>query len=322
MKYLQTKHEKDAARMTALVTLIIVLLLFFVSSPPYTDPPEEYGVAINFGSPSQVEDNFPQELPSSPQDSNDSDVAENSEPEEVVEEVVEEPVEEIAEETVEEAVKEQAEQDLLTQEAEAAIKIKEAEKLAKEKAETAAKEAKAKQEVQQKAEAEIQARAKAFKAKADKAAKEKADALAKSAADRAAKAKAAAAKKAAEGGSGNKIVSFRAVENPPIYPGCELVAKSQRKKCMSDKINAFFSENFDKEMPGDIGLKGVQTISTTFKINQQGNVVGVMVRAADKRLVTEAKRVASLLPRFKPALQNGKPVTVPFNLPLKIQTGK
>jgi colicin import membrane protein len=117
-------------------------------------------------------------------------------------------------------------------------------------------------------------------------------------------------------------VSFKAVENPPIYPGCELVAKSERKKCMSDKINAFFSENFDKEMPGDIGLKGIQTISTTFKINQQGNVVGVMARAADKRLVAEAKRVAKLLPRFKPALQNGMPVTVPFNLPLKIQTGK
>ena len=56
MKYFETKHEKNSAQITALITLIIVLLLFFVSSPPYTDPPEEYGVALNFGSPSSSEE--------------------------------------------------------------------------------------------------------------------------------------------------------------------------------------------------------------------------------------------------------------------------
>ena len=29
--------------------LLILLLLFFVASPPFMDPPEEYGVAVNFG---------------------------------------------------------------------------------------------------------------------------------------------------------------------------------------------------------------------------------------------------------------------------------
>jgi colicin import membrane protein len=329
MKYLQSKHEKNAARMTTLLTLIIVLLLFFVSSPPYMDPPEEYGVAINFGSPSQINDVIQKSAPSIPQDTNSHNIADSSTPEERVEDVIEEileetiekPVEEIIEETVDEALKNNQDQDVLTQDIEAAIKIKAAEKLAKEKSETAKKEIEAKQKAQEKAEADMKARAKAFKAKADKVAKEKSDAIAKAAEEKALKA--AAQKKANEiGGRGSKVVSFKAVENPPIYPGCELVAKSERKKCMSDKINTFFSENFDKEMPGDIGLKGIQTISTTFKINQQGSVVGVMARAADKRLVAEAKRVAKLLPRFKPALQNGMPVTVPFNLPLKIQTGK
>ncbi len=323
MKYLQSKHEKNAARMTTLLTLIIVLLLFFVSSPPYMDPPEEYGVAINFGSPSQINDVIQKNVPLIPKDTNSHNVADSSTPEERVddvieetlEEIIEKPVEEIIEETVDEALKNNKDQDVLTQDIEAA------EKLAKEKYEIAKKEMEAKQKAQEKAEADMRARAKAFKEKADKVAKEKSDAVAKAAEEKALKA--AAQKKANEiGGRGSKVVSFKAVENPPIYPGCELVAKSERKKCMSDKINAFFSENFDKEMPGDIGLKGIQTISTTFKINQQGNVVGVMVRAADKRLVAEAKRVAKLLPRFKPAIQNGMPVTVPFNLPLKIQTGK
>jgi hypothetical protein len=48
MKYLETKHERNSAKMTALIVAILLLLLFVVG-PPYMDPPEEYGVAINFG---------------------------------------------------------------------------------------------------------------------------------------------------------------------------------------------------------------------------------------------------------------------------------
>ncbi len=48
MKYLETKHERNSARITALIALILLLLLFVVG-PHYMDPPEEYGVAVNFG---------------------------------------------------------------------------------------------------------------------------------------------------------------------------------------------------------------------------------------------------------------------------------
>ncbi|MDB9961767.1 energy transducer TonB [Oceanihabitans sp.] len=48
MKYFNTKHEKDSAKITTLVMLILLLLIFIVG-PKYLDPPEEYGVAINFG---------------------------------------------------------------------------------------------------------------------------------------------------------------------------------------------------------------------------------------------------------------------------------
>ncbi|GAL68941.1 hypothetical protein [Jejuia pallidilutea] len=48
MKYLETKHERNSAKITALIAIIILLLLFVVG-PPYMDPPEEYGVAVNFG---------------------------------------------------------------------------------------------------------------------------------------------------------------------------------------------------------------------------------------------------------------------------------
>ncbi|MBJ6369768.1 energy transducer TonB [Snuella sedimenti] len=48
MKYFNTQHEKDSAKLTALITVILILLLFVVGTP-YMDPPEEYGVAVNFG---------------------------------------------------------------------------------------------------------------------------------------------------------------------------------------------------------------------------------------------------------------------------------
>lgn len=48
MKYFRTKQERHSARLTALIALLLVLSLFVVG-PPYMDPPEEYGVAVNFG---------------------------------------------------------------------------------------------------------------------------------------------------------------------------------------------------------------------------------------------------------------------------------
>lgn len=48
MKYFETIHERNSARITTLIVTILVLLLFIVG-PPYFDPPLEYGVAVNFG---------------------------------------------------------------------------------------------------------------------------------------------------------------------------------------------------------------------------------------------------------------------------------
>lgn len=47
MKYLNTKHEKNSAKITMLIVLIL-LLLFFVIRPSYQNPLEEYGIAVNF----------------------------------------------------------------------------------------------------------------------------------------------------------------------------------------------------------------------------------------------------------------------------------
>ncbi len=49
MKYFETIHERNAARITALIVVILLLLMFVVRGCTYMDPPIEYGVAVNFG---------------------------------------------------------------------------------------------------------------------------------------------------------------------------------------------------------------------------------------------------------------------------------
>jgi hypothetical protein len=48
VKYFETKHEKNSARVTIII-IALILLFLFIMGLPYRDPPEEYGIAVNFG---------------------------------------------------------------------------------------------------------------------------------------------------------------------------------------------------------------------------------------------------------------------------------
>jgi len=78
VKYLETKHQRNSARITGLIALLLFLLLFFVG-PQYLDPPEEYGVAVNFGTTDFGSGNKPL---SQPKKAVKEEVVEESQPEE------------------------------------------------------------------------------------------------------------------------------------------------------------------------------------------------------------------------------------------------
>jgi hypothetical protein len=148
MKYLETKHERNSAKITTLIVLILVLLLFVVG-PPYMDPPIEYGVAVNFGNSNVGQGDV---QPTKPIKSEPREIQKPVEDVSKPEEVIPEP-----------ASSEKAKpEDVLTQEQEEAIAIKK-QKLA---------EQNAKIEADRKAKAEADAKA---KAEADRIAKEKAE---------------------------------------------------------------------------------------------------------------------------------------------------
>ncbi|MEZ4857110.1 MAG: energy transducer TonB [Gelidibacter sp.] len=158
MKYLETIHERNSAKITTLIVVILLLLLFVVG-PPYMDPPIEYGVAVNFGT-SDVGSGDIQ--PTEPI---------KSEPREVVEEP------QVEETKVEETVAEPSKSEAV---AEKVLTADNAENIAMKK-EKAAADAKAKAEAKAKLEAERVQKAKeaaeAKKRQEEAAKKAKLDAL-------------------------------------------------------------------------------------------------------------------------------------------------
>ena len=114
----------------------------------------------------------------------------------------------------------------------------------------------------------------------------------------------------------NEEVPFSTVQNVPIFPGCDKGNNEARRKCMSQKITKFVQRKFNTDLAGDLGLSGRQRISVIFKIDKNGDVVGVRARAPHPRLVKEAIRVVNLLPKMKPGTQLGKAVVVPYSLPI------
>lgn len=114
-------------------------------------------------------------------------------------------------------------------------------------------------------------------------------------------------------------VPFSVIENVPVFPGCEKGNNSQKRDCMSKKISQFVNKKFNTELASDLGLTGRQRINVIFKIDKTGTVVGIRARAPHPGLEKEAKRVISQLPKMKPGRQRGKPVNVPYSLPIIFQ---
>ena len=117
----------------------------------------------------------------------------------------------------------------------------------------------------------------------------------------------------------NVEVPFSTVQNVPIFPGCDKGNNEARRKCMSKKITKFVKKEFNTDLAGDLGLKGRQRISVIFKIDKNGDVVGVRARAPHPKLKAEAIRVVNMLPKMKPGTQLGKAVVVPYSLPIIFQ---
>lgn len=112
-------------------------------------------------------------------------------------------------------------------------------------------------------------------------------------------------------------------EHVPEYPGCEeFLTNKSKKKCMNKNVAAFIGENFNTDIALDENLLGKQRIFVMFKIDKTGLVKDIKAKAPHPALKREAIRVIQLLPQLKPGFQRGKPVIVPFAIPIVFQVNK
>lgn len=110
-------------------------------------------------------------------------------------------------------------------------------------------------------------------------------------------------------------VPFAVIEDVPVYPGCENVEKDQLRTCFQDKINKHILKNFRyPEIAQEMGIQG--RVYVNFVISKEGNITNIKMRGPDKNLEKEAHRIISLLPNITPGKQRGKPVNVPFSIPI------
>lgn len=110
-------------------------------------------------------------------------------------------------------------------------------------------------------------------------------------------------------------VPFSVIEEIPVFPGCENVSKNQRRACFQEKMEAHIRTNFTyPESALNLGIQG--KVFVVFAIDSKGNVTNIRSRGPDKILEKEAERIISKLPKMIPGKQRGKPVRVPYSVPI------
>jgi protein TonB len=110
---------------------------------------------------------------------------------------------------------------------------------------------------------------------------------------------------------------FAVIEDIPVFPGCEGVAKAKRLDCFNEKMAAHIKKHFRyPERAAEDNIQG--RVSVQFVIDKQGNVTNIQMRGpkGGELLEAEAQRIVSKLPQFTPGKQRGKPVKVKYGLPI------
>ena len=130
MAFLDTPYKKKSTGITAVI-LIALLLMIFNFGMKYQDPPEEYGIAINFGTSNQGYEIPNDNLPAK----ESSEQVQEEIQEEVKEEKMQETTEDISEETIKEEGVTQTEKEAPVIEKPEDVEVKEVEKKEKPKKE-------------------------------------------------------------------------------------------------------------------------------------------------------------------------------------------
>ena len=108
-------------------------------------------------------------------------------------------------------------------------------------------------------------------------------------------------------------VPFAVIEDVPVFAGCE--SASDKKACFNEMMQKHIRKNFRyPEVAQEMGIQC--RVAVMFTIQKDGSIGNIRLRGPDKNLEAEARRIIEKLPKMTPGRQRGRPVRVPFSIPI------
>ncbi len=113
--------------------------------------------------------------------------------------------------------------------------------------------------------------------------------------------------------SAGDAVPINLLDKAPTFPGCP----EGDRACLNKSIQRFVAENFDMKMPVKLGIKpGTNKIYALFKIDKNGDITNIKVRAPHPKLKEHTMSIIKKLPKMLPGEKNNEPVKVGYTLPI------
>ncbi|PPK95671.1 TonB-like protein [Nonlabens xylanidelens] len=111
-----------------------------------------------------------------------------------------------------------------------------------------------------------------------------------------------------------EALSMDNVDQAPLFDNCKI---EDSKNCFSTSITSFINKNINKDLAKQSNLLGKQRVVSQFSINEEGRIEGITSVSTQDILKKEMSRVLNMLPTLKPAMKNGKAVTVSYSVPVE-----
>ena len=110
------------------------------------------------------------------------------------------------------------------------------------------------------------------------------------------------------------------LDDVPMFRSCKNVFKSQRMNCFQNKMTKHVRKHF--YYPKYAFNRGIQgRVFVQFIIEKDGSISEIKTRGADKSLEKAALKIIKKLPKLIPGKANGKPVRVPYSIPIEYKLG-
>ncbi len=101
----------------------------------------------------------------------------------------------------------------------------------------------------------------------------------------------------------------------PLFPSCQREGDQKDRECFQKRMQDHIKTHF--RYPEAAQRQGIQgTVLIKFTIDKTGAMKNLATESPHPLLNSEALRIVSLLPNFLPATENGKPVEIPYSIPI------